>query len=171
MIRPTVPSETTVLVDLARATGVFKPSELTALREVLDDYHARERANGHRAVTLDHDGNPVGFAYYAPSAMADRAWYLWWVAVDPRLQSRGMGSALLRHTEDEIRGLGARLLLIETSSLPKYEPTRRFYFRHGYETYAVLRDFYADGDDMVIFSKRLLPRIGTEPSPAPDAPR
>jgi hypothetical protein len=46
-------------------------------------------------------------------------------------------------------------MLIETSSLPRYEPTRRFYLKHGYEPAAVLRDFYADGDDPVVFGKRL----------------
>ena len=45
---------------------------------------------------------------------------------------------------------------IETSSLPHYEPTRRFYLKHGYELGATLRDFYAEGDDMVVFRKLLL---------------
>jgi ribosomal protein S18 acetylase RimI-like enzyme len=163
MIRPTEPDDTTALVELARATGVFKASEVTALREVLDDYHARERALGHRAVVLELDDKPAGFTYYAPSDMADRAWYLWWIAVDPGMQAKGLGSVLLRHAEAEIREAGARLVLIETSSLPRYEPTRRFYLRHGYEVYGVLPDFYADGDDMVVFSKRFLPRDSAPP--------
>jgi hypothetical protein len=33
--------------------------------------------------------------------------------------------------------------------------TRRFYRKHGYDQDAVLRDFYSDGDDMVVFRKRL----------------
>ena len=45
--------------------------------------------------------------------------------------------------------------MIETSSLPQYELTRKFYLKHGYEQHAVLKDFYTDGDDMVIFRKHL----------------
>jgi hypothetical protein len=60
----------------------------------------------------------------------------------------------LRHAEEEVSRQRGRMLLIETSSLPHYEPTRRFYLKHGYEQAAVLRDFYAEGDDMVIFCKR-----------------
>ena len=165
MIRPTEPSETPALVELARATGVFKPSEVTALREVLDDYHDRERALGHRCVTLEVAGCIAGFAYYAPSAMAERGWYLWWIAVDPGLQARGLGTTLLRHAEGEMDEAGARLLLVETSSLPRYEPTRRFYLGRGYETYAVLRDFYADNDDMVVFSKRFDSPPSASPGP------
>ena len=58
---------------------------------------------------------------------------------------------------EEIAEAGGRILLIETSSLPHYEPTRAFYVKHGYLPDAVLHDYYADGDDMVVFRKRLRP--------------
>src|SRR5262245_59279217 len=123
MIRPTKPSDTPALIELARATGVFKPIEIVALGEVLDDFHAKDRALGHRAITDEHEGTPVGFAYYAPAAMADRAWYLYWIAVRASLQAKGLGSALLQAAEDDVRRRGGRLFLIETSSLPHYDPT------------------------------------------------
>jgi GNAT superfamily N-acetyltransferase len=142
------------LVELARGTEVFKPLELVALREVLDDYHATERSNGHRSMTYEIGGRPVGFVYYAPAAMAERAWYLYWIVVEQARQGQGIGAELLAYAEQDIRALGARLFLIETSSLPHYEPTRRFYLKHGYELASVLEDFYADGDDLIVFRKR-----------------
>src|SRR4051794_12199108 len=120
MIRPTEPSDTPVLVDLARETAVFKPLEVVALREVLDDYHALMKEQGHKAVTSTSGEDIVGFAYYAPVAMTDRTWYLYWIAVSNQIQARGVGSELLRHAEHEARAHNARLFLIETSSLPHY---------------------------------------------------
>ncbi len=155
MIRPTSESETDLLAELAEGTGVFKPLEIEAPREVLDDYHAGNHHLGHRALTLERDGLPVGFAHYAPTAMTDRTWHLYWIFVRKTGQARGLGSQLLRHVEDDIVRAGGRLFLIETSSLPAYEPTRKFYLKHGYEQAAVVRDFYADGDDQVIFRKHL----------------
>jgi GNAT superfamily N-acetyltransferase len=155
MFRPPTAEETPQLVAIAEGTGVFKPHEVVALREVLDDYHAANRGLGHRAVTVAHDGRVAGFAYYAPAAMTDRTWYLYWIAVDKRVHARGLGGALLRHAEEDVRGRDGRLLLIETSSLPHYGPTRRFYLKQGYHEACVLRDFYADGDDLVVFAKRL----------------
>src|SRR5579884_2787527 len=145
MIRPTKAEDTPTLLRLTEATGVFKPHEVVALNEVLDDYHAAGHAAGHRSVTLEEHGVIVGFAYYAPAAMTDRTWYLYWIAVVKGRQGGGQGSRLLRHVEDDARAQGARLLFIETSSLPHYEPTRRFYLKHGYENAAALRDYYADG--------------------------
>jgi ribosomal protein S18 acetylase RimI-like enzyme len=154
MIRPTVPEDATVLLNIAEGTGVFKPMEIEALREVLDDYHADAHSFGHRSVTFEREGEVIGFAYYAPAAMTDRAWHLYWIAVNKQTQARGVGSELLRYVEEDIRRGRGRILLIETSSLPHYEPTRRFYLKHGYEQVCVQPDYYADGDDMVVFRKR-----------------
>jgi len=57
--------------------------------------------------------------------------------------------------EAEAQAQGGRLLLIETSSTPAYAPTRRFYAACGYPCEATIQDFYAPGDDLMIFAKRL----------------
>jgi len=155
MIRPVRADETPALVEMAQGTGVFKPHEIQALREVLDDFHAGVNVNGHRAVVAEEDSQVLGFAYFAPAAMTDRTWSLWWIAVNKQVQARGLGAKLLRYVEDEAKAADCRILLIETSSLPHYDPTRRFYLKHGYEEHAFLRDYYSDGDDMVIYRKRL----------------
>src|SRR5262245_22478510 len=90
MIHPTLPAETPALLQLARDTGVSKPPEIQALREVLDDYRATNRAQGHRSVTYHQDGRVVGFAYYAPASMTEGTWYLYWIAVRKDLQARGV---------------------------------------------------------------------------------
>ena len=155
MIRPTTPADTDALVAIAAGTGVFKPIELEALREVLADYHATNREHGHIAVTLEMHGQPAGFAYYAPAAMTDRTWYLYWIAVDKNVHAKGLGTRLLHKAEEDVRAANGRILYIETSSLPHYELTRKFYLKHGYDQTGVLRDFYADSDHMVVFCKNM----------------
>ena len=155
MIRPTVPEDTPRLLSITEGTRVFRPMEIEALKEVLDDYHATSHAQGHRSVTYEHEGQPIGFAYYAPAAMTDRTWYLYWIAVVKESHRRGLGGTLLGHAEDDIRRRGGRVLFIETSSLPHSGGARAFYRKHGYDVGGVLKDFYGDGDDMVIFRKRL----------------
>jgi GNAT superfamily N-acetyltransferase len=156
LLQPSEPAETPDLLALAEGTGAFKPIEIQALKEVLDDYHARERANRHRCVTAWQDGRVSGFAYWAEAAMTDRTWHLWWIAVRRDLQARGLGARLLAACERDVRAAGGRLLLIETSGLPGYAATHRFYARRGYEPPSVIPDFYADGDDLLVFRKRLL---------------
>jgi len=157
MIRPTVPADTPTLLVLARETGVFKPMEIQALQEVLDDYHEANQVEGHVCVTCEEEGEIIGFAYYAPASMTVQSWYLYWIAVHKGTQARGVGSQLMSYLESDIRRRqpGA-ILFIETSSMPHYELTRKFYLKHGYDQEAVLRDFYAPGDSMVVFRKVLV---------------
>jgi hypothetical protein len=57
----------------------------------------------------------------------------------------------------------ARLLLIETSSRADYAPTRAFYERRGYRIVSVVPDFYAPGDDRVIFARTFHTTVMTRP--------
>ena len=155
MLRPTVPADTDALIAMTVATGVFKPHEIVALQEVLADYHATNREFGHVAMTWEEADGPTGFVYYAPTAMTDRTWELWWIVVKKDHQGSGVGGQALKAVEGLIRDAGGRLLLIETSSTPPYEPTRRFYVKHRYVVSAQIPDFYADGDDKVVFWKKL----------------
>lgn len=60
-------------------------------------------------------------------------WYLWALGVDARLQGRGVGSALLRHTLARIDAEGAEAYL--EASNPALVP---FYERHGFEVAGVI---------------------------------
>ena len=67
---------------------------------------------------------------------------------------QGYGRRLLLFVEDEVRARGGRLLVIETSSKESYR-SRGFYERNGYTLAGQLPDFYDEGDDRVIYCKRL----------------
>jgi ribosomal protein S18 acetylase RimI-like enzyme len=155
MFRHIKPEDTDEIIELAVATGVFKPLEIATLRELLKDYHKEDREQGHRAFAWEDAGRIIGYVYYAPTPMTERTWHLYWIVVDTRLQRRGLGAELLGFVEKDIRGFRGRMLLVETSLLPHYEPTRRFYLKNGYTILAEIADFYAEGDGMIIFCKRL----------------
>lgn len=154
MIRPTRAEETPRLVAMTDATGLFKPMEVEALEEVLNDYHELNHKHGHCCISFEKDGRVIGFAYYAPAAMTDRSWYLYWIVVSKEVQAKGIGTDLLRFVEADIRDVHkGRVFFIETGSLPHYDKTRQFYLKNGYEQHALLQDYYARGDSMVVFRK------------------
>ena len=61
----------------------------------------------------------------------------------------------MAHAENKIRKAQGRLIVIETSSKPEYEKTRRFHLSYGYEVISHIPDFYAPGDDKLILQKGL----------------
>jgi ribosomal protein S18 acetylase RimI-like enzyme len=99
----------------------------------------------------------VGYACWGPTPATDRTWDLYWIAVDSAIQGAGVGTILLEEIERRLIGQHARMLIAETSSRSDYAPTRGFYSRRGYVEAARVRDFYAPGDDRIIFVKRFLP--------------
>lgn len=154
MIRPTTPDDTTALIALADATGLFGPNDLDELGEVLAGYFAGSLGRDHFWVT-DDDGGPVGVAYYAPERMTDGTWNLYLIAVRPDRQGQGRGATLLRHVEQTLTARGERVLLVETSGLESFDRTRAFYRKCGYDEEARIRDFYSAGNDKLVYRKVL----------------
>jgi ribosomal protein S18 acetylase RimI-like enzyme len=104
----------------------------------------------------DEDGPGLSSVlYYRPEEMADRAYDLTMIAVRPDLQRGGRGATLMRYAEDDLRRRGQRLLLVRTSGTEQYSRTRAFYRGLGYTEEARVADYWTDGDDLVLFTKRL----------------
>jgi ribosomal protein S18 acetylase RimI-like enzyme len=136
--------------------SIFSREEVECVDELWQEYQAQgSERSGYYFIVEKEDGRVLGYACYGPRALTDRTYDLYWIAVGPNARRGGVGRALLAASEEAIRKLGGRLLIVETSGLPKYAPTRAFYFATGYTLEATLKDFYADGDDLVIFTKRL----------------
>ena len=101
------------------------------------------------------DARVVGAVAYGHTPMTVGTYDLYWIICEPALQRRGVGGALLRAVELDLRRRGGRLVRVETSGTQAYQATRAFYQRFGYRETARLADFYRPGDDLAIFTKRL----------------
>jgi len=145
------------LREILDATAVFRPDEVDIALELFDDAGDYEFLGG-----FDED-DLVAYACFGATPGTDRTFDLYWIAVHPAAQRHGGGSRLLAEVEQRLVDRGARLLVVETSSRPEYDATRRFYVARGYQEVARMRDYYAVGDDRVIYTKPLSPR----PSPSP----
>ena len=154
MIRPAKREDTAAVVDLVIAAEMFSAEDAWFIEAMLADYFGGNKDEGHVCV-IDDDGDLLGVAYYQPESAADRVWDLTMIAVRPDSQGQGRGASMLRRVEEDLRARNQRLLLVETSSLPQYDRTRAFYVKCGYEEEARIRDYWAAGDDKVVFRKAL----------------
>ena len=139
------------LKTLVDAVGLFPSGEFDAM---LESYCTGSLDADHAMITFD-DGSLAGIAYYAPERMTAGTWNLYLVGVAPQRRSEGIGSALLRAVDSTLAARGERVLLVETSGLPEFERTRAFYRANGYDEEARIREFYAAGEDKVVFRKAL----------------
>lgn len=143
------------VVGVAREAHVFNEEEVTAVEELVQDYIARSEASQYYFLSYRLNGRVVGFACYGPRSLTRGTFDLYFIGTAPSAQRRGVGAELLRQVEQNIRAMGGRLVIVETSSVPEYEPARRFYDAHGYRREAIIADFYDEGDSLVLYSKKL----------------
>lgn len=150
--------------DILNATAVFREEEIQVALELFDETFAAGPArapydpgdgvaNYEFVGSFSNDGQLVGYVCYGATPGTDRVYDLYWIATHPGNQGAGGGTMLLQEVERRLRQREARMLVVETSSRPAYEPTRQFYERRGYSCAARLADYYAPGDSRVIYTK------------------
>jgi len=156
MLQPLPGGDREQVIGLIKATRFFLPDEIKVAEELIDIYLNQPEQQDYKIeVVEDQTGKVAGYITYGPTPLTEGTWDLYWIAVSPEVQSQGYGRLLVRHLEDEVKENGGRLVIIETSSQPKYLPTRKFYEKLGYREMARIPDFYRSGDDRVIFGKYL----------------
>ena len=137
---------------ITRAVGVFRDDEVPVALEVFDA--AVAGSPDYTALGAVLEGRLAGWICWGPTPCTRGTFDLYWMAVDPAMQSAGIGTVLVREMEGRLAG-SARLVVVETAGRPDYRPTRAFYEARGYRRAAVIPDFYAPGDDQVVYVKTL----------------
>ena len=61
----------------------------------------------------------------------------------------------MKFVEEQLKEKSKRILIVETSSAPDFALTRKFYRNLNYRQEATIKDFWKEGEDKVIFRKKL----------------
>jgi GNAT superfamily N-acetyltransferase len=139
--------------EITRAVGRFRDDEIVVALEVFDAA-VRPIPDSYQVLGAELESRLVGWICWGPTPCTLGTYDLYWMAVDPEMQGAGIGTALLQEMERRLKGI-ARLIVIDTAGRPDYSATRAFYQARGYSPVATVPDFYAPGDDQVVFVKRV----------------
>jgi len=157
-IRSIISGDRSRIQEIVTAAGNFSDQEIATAMELVDEALKKGEESGYIVVvaeTPERAGEIDGYACYGPTPLTEGVFDLYWIAVCPKAQGRGIGRLLVEYVEKDIGSRGGRMLLIETSSRDEYAPTIAFYQRTNYELAARIKNFYRVGDDKLIFSKEL----------------
>lgn len=94
-------------------------------------------------------GEMVGFVAGDPRPSQDVGWIAT-IGVDPRYQHRGIGRALLRACEDQMKFSRSKLTvrMSNDNAISLYE-------QEGYRTVDIWKQYYNDGEDGLVMEKTL----------------
>ena len=156
LVRPLAGRDRDRVEAMTRATGLFRAGEVAVALEVFDAAVGLGRAADpdYESAGAELDGTLVGWICWGPTPGTVGTFHLYWIVVDPGWQHRGVGGALVEEMERRV-AKRARLIAVETAGRADYAATRGFYGGRGYRVAAEIADYYAPGDDLVLFVKRI----------------
>ncbi|MEN9997541.1 MAG: hypothetical protein RI922_531 [Bacteroidota bacterium] len=105
--------------------------------------------------TCIHHGKQVAIGYCVPEKLTDGTYNLLAIGVSKDLQRNGIASQMMTYIEEQLNQKNGRILIVETSSDDAQTGARNFYQKIGYEQVAVIKDFWQDGEDKIVFWKKL----------------
>ena len=133
-------------------SGELFPSYL--LDDMIADYLNNEASTDIWFTSIDQ-GKPISIGYCAPERLTEGTYNLYAIAVHKDYQGKGIGKQMMNYVEHLLREKENRILIVETSGKPEFERTRAFYHKCNYIQQAVIPEFYEEGDDKVVFWKKL----------------
>lgn len=157
MIRKLAKNDREEISRILTDTGHFNEDEIKVAMELVDVYLNDEMQTDYIFYVTENDETkgPSGYICYGRRPLTDWTYDLYWIAVDPKIHGKGLGSRLVKHMEEDLKAAGGKIILIETSGKPEYENERRFYTKNGYEVQTIIKDFYRSGDDLYVYRKYL----------------
>jgi GNAT superfamily N-acetyltransferase len=135
-------------------TNNFNGDEINTAMELIDIYlNVRDQKDYEIFVDEGENGIINGYVCIGQRPLTKSTYDLYWIAVNPSVQSKGIGSGLIKYIEEYIKNKNGKLILLETSGKPSYEKERKFYEKNLYSKITEIKDFYDEGDSLVIYGK------------------
>ncbi len=149
------PADLGAILNIVQGSGFFSSAEVELACELATDRLEHGEQSSYQFLFAENDEQVVGYTCYGLVPATVGSYDLYWIAISEALRGCGLGKILLQKTEAFIMNTGGMQIYAETSSRSQYMPTHRFYENCGYISEAVLKDFYAQGDSKIIYSKVL----------------
>ena len=156
IVRPLAEWDRPPIEAMTRSCGVFRPDEVSVALEVFDAALGcgRRRDTDYETAGVELDGSLAGWICWGQTPCTLGTFDVYWIVVAPEWQGHGVGRALMEEMERRVTGR-ARLIVVETAGRADYAGTRAFYERLEYRVGARIADYYAPGDDLVTYVKRV----------------
>jgi ribosomal protein S18 acetylase RimI-like enzyme len=155
-IRPLLEKDRAKLLSVLIKTRAFSSAEIDVAMELIDIVLKDQVQKDYQIdCMVDDQDLVIGYICYGPTPMAQGTFDLYWIAVDPDFQEQGVGSKLFGFLEEGVKARGGRMILADTSTVPQYEKTQRFYVKNGFQQVARIPDYYQPGNDRITFCRRL----------------
>lgn len=174
-VMPSIEDDRRGIFDILLNSGIFNRGDAECVDGMFSEAFSRPGDDNYRFLSCWEDGDwpgefderttsgdlvrngsrLAGFACYGREALTQGTWDLFWVCVSSAARRKGAGRALLADVLQRAQQERVRLIVIYTSSTDRYAPARRLYESMGFVRTATVPNYYAENDDLFIYTQRL----------------
>lgn len=151
-IRPLAPADREPLLSVLSSDGSFTEDEIAVALELIDDALGKPESDYWIRVAICDD-LVAGYICYGPTPMTKSTFDLYWIVTHERARGRGVARGLISAMEADLAEHGVTGIRVETSVKESHEAARRLYAALEYPETARFPDFYAPGDDLIVYFK------------------
>jgi GNAT superfamily N-acetyltransferase len=153
MIRRLKPADAEGIERMLQRIPNFTENEISVAMELVHIAAGNPDQTDYNIFVYEHENSIAGYQCTGRRPLTEGTYDLYWIVSDPESPVKGVGSALLGSAEEFVMTNNGRWLLAETSSKESYANTRRFYLKNDYTVIAEIKDFYTEGDNLLVFGK------------------
>jgi ribosomal protein S18 acetylase RimI-like enzyme len=155
------PRDRASLAALIQSLSAFSDDERAVALELVDHGLAHPSSDDYRFILSfsagEGDGAEelVGYLCYGRTPMTVSTYDLYWIGTSPANARSGVARDLCASMDGEIAREGGGLVRVETGSREGHGSAVHFYDAVGFARTATIADFYAPGNDLIIFTRRV----------------
>src|SRR3989339_19899 len=132
---------------------LFSRDENEVVLELLDLYQNNPNNRDYYFFATEEEmGNFSSFICFGSTPMTSGTYDLYWLGTSQKYEKQGLARSLVDFMISYLREHQGRIIRVETASKEAYSGTQAFYQRLNFKEEARLRDFYAPGDDLMMFT-------------------
>lgn len=142
---------------ILESTKLFDCSEIDMALAILDETIEKGIADsGNYWLKYLDDDRIAGFAIFGQDKATTHSWKLHLIAVHENMRNRHIGTTLLKEAEKIIADKNGKYLWAETFGKIQFEPTRHFFLNNEFEVGGLLKEYYDNNNDKIIYRKTII---------------
>lgn len=146
-----------VIRKISLSTGFFDKDDVEvsvaiAQRALKNQNHNNDNLN---FLFAEDNGKTCAYACFGEVPESISTYELHWLSTLNEYRGHGIGKKLIQEFIDKVKEKGGRKIFVKTSGIEMYKPTHQFYESCGFALEARLNDYYDEGDDCLIYAKRI----------------
>ncbi|MFS9246351.1 GNAT family N-acetyltransferase [Streptococcus parasanguinis] len=146
------------ITDIDKLVEIVKTYQVNLENDALEELERLILDENSSVIIFEKEEIIAFMAYKKRKWGAEDIYWLEWLFVNQKYSRKGYGKKIYDYVENSLIEFGARKLYvdIENNESDFNKLAEKFHLNNGYKYEATLKDFWSDGQDYVLLSKRLM---------------